>query len=85
MDCWRLNMDDKLIMTDLMNTIKGICVLVNNAAIEADNNEINEVYTETLEECLFQQHEIYLKMKEMGWYPMENVKETEIEKVKAKF
>ena len=32
-------MDDKLIMTDLMNTIKGICVLVNNAAIEADNNE----------------------------------------------
>ena len=78
-------MDDKLIMSDLMNTIKGICVLMNNAVIESDNNEINEVHREVLDSCLQQQHEIYKLMKEMGWYPMEYVKVTEIEKVKNKF
>lgn len=78
-------MDDKLIMSDLMNTIKGICVLMNNAVIESDNNEINEVHREVLDSCLQQQYEIYKLMKEMGWYPMEYVKVTEIEKVKNKF
>ena len=78
-------MDDKLIMTDLMNTSKGICVLLNNAVIESDNNSINETHKEVLEECLTQQHQIYAMMKEMGWYPMENVKANEIEKVKNKF
>ena len=34
--------------------------------------------TMVLEECLTQQHQIYAMMKEMGWYPMENVKTNEV-------
>lgn len=78
-------MEDKLIMTNLMDTSKGICVLLNHAAIESDNSAINESYKEVLEECLTQQHQIYAMMKDMGWYPMENVKNQEIDKVKNKF
>ena len=78
-------MDDKLIMTNLMDTSKGVCALINNAALESDNSAINEAYKEVLEECLSQQHQIYAVMKDMGWYPMENVKSNEVEKVKNKF
>ena len=78
-------MEDKLIMTDLMNTSKSICVLMNNAAIESDNSAINEAYKEILDSCLTQQHQFYAIMKDMGWYPMENVKSNEVEKVKNKY
>lgn len=78
-------MDDKLIMTNLMDTSKSVCALINNAALESDNSAINEAYKEVLEDCLSQQHQIYAVMKDMGWYPMENVKSNEVEKVKNKF
>ena len=42
--CWRFKMDDKLIMTNLMDTSKGVCALINNAALESDNSAINEAY-----------------------------------------
>lgn len=78
-------MDEKLIMTNLITTSKSICVLMNIACFESDKDDINDTYKEVLDDVLSQQHRIYKTMKEMGWYPMENVKETEIEKVKAKF
>ena len=78
-------MDDKLIMTNLMDTSKGICELLGHAIVESDNATINESYKHVLEDCLTQQHQIYSMMKDMGWYPMENVKSQEVDKVKNKF
>ena len=78
-------MEDKLIMTNLMDTSKGLCTLINTAALESDNSALNETYKEVLEDCLTQQHQIYAIMKDMGWYTMENVKSNEVEKVKNKF
>lgn len=78
-------MDDKLIMTNLITTSKSICVLLNIACFESDKDSINNTYKTLLEDVLSQQHRIYKKMKDMGWYPMENVKESEIIKVVKKF
>lgn len=78
-------MDDKLIMTNLLDTSKSICNLLNQASIESDDSTICNVYKKMLTSFLTMQHDMYKVMQEEGWYPVENVKPAAINKVKNKF
>lgn len=78
-------MDDKLIMTNLLDSCKSICTLLNHGSIESNDDVLCNTYKKMLTTCLTMQHDIYKVMQEEGWYPVENVKEQEICKVKSKF
>ena len=78
-------MDDKLVMTNLLDNSKSICNLLNQALIEANDDAICNTYKKVLSSFLTIQHDLYKTMQEEGWYPVENVKEQAINKVKNKF
>ena len=78
-------MEDKLIMTNILDTNKSVCNLLNQSAIESDDTEICNAYKKALQSLLTMQHELYKTMQEEGWYPVEDVKQPAINKVKTKF
>lgn len=78
-------MEDKLIMTNLLDTNKSVCNLLNQGAIESNDTEICSAYKKTLQTLLSMQHDLYKTMQEEGWYPVEDVKQPAINKVKTKF
>lgn len=78
-------MDDKLLMTDILNTSKSVCNLLNQGAVESNETEICNVYKKVLQACLTMQHDIYKTMQDQGWYPVEEVKAQNVKKVKNKF
>lgn len=78
-------MDDKLVMTDILNTSKSICNLLNQGAIESNETEICNSYKKVLQAFLTMQHDIYKTMQDQGWYPVENVKAQSVNKIKNKF
>ena len=78
-------MEDKLIMTNLLDANKSICNLLNQGTIESNDTEICNMYKKALQALLTMQHDLYKIMQEEGWYPVEEVKKQEINKVKTKF
>ena len=78
-------MDDKLVMTDILNTSKSICNLLNQGAVESNDVEICNTYKKVLQAFLTMQHDIYKTMQDQGWYPVEDVKSQNVKKVKNKF
>jgi spore coat protein CotF len=78
-------MQDQFLMTQLLDESKSICNLLNNGTLEADDSVLQSCFKKVLTNYLSLQHEIYKSMQEMGWYPMENVKQQAIDKVKKKF
>ena len=78
-------MDDKLVMTNILDTSKSVCNLLNQGSIESNDTVIANTYKKVLSAWLTMQHDIYKTMQEEGWYPVENVKEQAINKVKNKF
>lgn len=79
------HMQDQFLMTQLLDESKSICNLLNNGTLEADDSVLQSCFKKVLTNYLSLQHEIYKSMQEMGWYPMENVKQQAIDKVKKKF
>ena len=63
-------MDDKLIMDNILSTTKGACDLMMHGAIN---------------DTLCMQNEIYKKMSQKGWYPMQQVEQQKISAAKQKF
>lgn len=78
-------MEDKLIMTNLLDISKSICNLLNQGSIEANDDSLSNCYKKVLNTFLTIQHDIYKKMQDEGWYPVIDVKKQEIDKVKSKF
>lgn len=78
-------MEDKLIMTNILDSTKGLCGLLNQGSLEANDTNFNNVYKKVLSNFLSMQHELYKVMQEEGWYPVEDVKAPAINKVKNKF
>lgn len=78
-------MDDKLIMQNLLDSIKSVCNLLNQSAIEANETNVSTNFRNVLGVFLGLQHETYKQMQEAGWYQVEDVKNQAINKVKTKF
>ena len=77
-------MNDKLIMENILLLLKGTCEVYVHGSQEASNKKVHEVLKESLVEILKMQYEVYTKMTECGWYQINNIKQSEIEKTLTK-
>lgn len=78
-------MNDKEIMTNILNAVKGECDLMMHGAIESSTPNVHSVFTQSFNDALSLQNQIYAKMAQKGWYPAENAQQNEINKVKQKY
>ena len=78
-------MDDKTIMTTILNNVKGVCDLMMHGKIESATPNVNSTFDSALDDMLCMQNQIYNKMTEKGWYTTEQVEQTKINQVKQKY
>lgn len=78
-------MDDKLIMDNILSTTKGACDLMMHGAIESSTADVHCAFTQAFNDTLCMQNEIYKKMSQKGWYPMQQVEQQKISAAKQKF
>ena len=78
-------MEDKLIMDNILSTTKGACDLMMHGAIESSTPDVHSAFTQSFNETLSMQNEIYMKMSQKGWYPMQQVEQEKINAAKQKF
>lgn len=78
-------MNDKEIMTNILNAVKGECDLMMHGAIESSTPAVHSAFTQSFNDALSLQNQIYAKMSAKGWYPAEQAQQNEISKVKQKY
>ena len=78
-------MNDKEIMTNILNSVKGECDLLMHGAIESSTPNVHSAFKQSFDDALCMQSKIYAKMSEKGWYPMQQAQGTQIDAVKQKF
>lgn len=78
-------MDDKTIMENELNVIKGACELYQHGAVESATAEVHEAFQCALNDTLNVQNKLYNLMAEKGWYPIEKAEPTKINATKQKF
>ena len=78
-------MNDRTIMENELNVVKGACELYQHGTIEASTAEVHEAFKCALNESLNIQNKIYNLMTEKGWYPMEVAEQAKINAAKSKF
>lgn len=78
-------MDDKTIMANILNNVKGACGLMMHGTIESSTPNINSTFKCELDNCLTMQNQIYAKMSQKGWYPAQNVEQSKITQAKQQY
>ena len=78
-------MNDKLIMDNILTSVKGACDLMMHGAIESSTPDVHSAFTQAFNETLNMQNQIYAKMSQKGWYPSAKVEQQKIDSVKQKF
>ena len=78
-------MNDKEIMTNILNSVKGECDLMMHGAIESSTPAVHAAFAQSFNDALALQSQIYAQMAQKGWYPAENAPQNQIDKVKQKF
>ncbi len=78
-------MDDKLIMDNLLTSVKSSCDLLLHASIEASTANVHNAFKQSLDDSLCMQNEIYAKMSAKGWYPATQAEQQQINQTKQKF
>ena len=75
-------MEEKLMMSNVLTSVKSLCGLLMNASIESPNNMV--YLKATLNNYIELQNELYQAMTNEGWYKIENVDSSKIEQLKQK-
>ncbi|MBQ9746338.1 MAG: spore coat protein [Clostridia bacterium] len=78
-------MDDKTIMSTVLGNVKGMCDLMMHGTIEASTPNVHATFKSALNDMLVMQNQVYAKMSEKGWYPMEQAETQKISQAKQKF
>ncbi|MCI5810602.1 MAG: spore coat protein [Clostridiales bacterium] len=78
-------MDDKLIMEDILTTVKGAADLYLHGTIESATINIHQAFDQKLNDTLQMQNEIYSKMSQRGWYAEEQAEQQKVDQTKQKF
>jgi spore coat protein CotF len=78
-------MNDRQIMENILLNLKGECDLMMHGAIESSTANVHGAFTQSFNEALCMQNEVYAKMAQMGWYPSANADQQQINAVKQKF
>lgn len=78
-------MNDKILMEDILTTVKAQCDLYLHATIESSTPDVHQSFNNCLFELLRIQNEIYGKMAARNWYPSQQVPINKIQQVEQKF
>ena len=78
-------MDDRQLMENMLILEKGACDLLMHGTIESASPDVHHAFSCSLNSSLQMQEQIYEKMQEKGWYPMQQVDRQKIELVRQKF
>lgn len=78
-------MEDKIVMSTILNGTKGLCDLMMHGSIESSTPDVHQAFCTALDDCLTMQNQIYSKMSAKGWYPMQTVEKTKIDSAIQKF
>lgn len=78
-------MEDRTIMDSILSVTKGACDLMMHGAIESSTPDVHSAFTQSFNETLSMQNEIYKKMSEKGWYPTQQAEQQKIAAAKQKF
>ena len=78
-------MDDKLIMDNILTSVKSSCDLLLHASIESSTGNVHTAFKQVLDDSLCLQNEIYAKMSAKGWYPETKAEQQKIDQTKQKY
>lgn len=78
-------MQDKVIMDNILTSVKNACDIFMHGTIESSTPNVNSTFKTALNDCLNMQNEIYDKMAQKGWYPTEYADAQQINKTKQKY
>ena len=78
-------MNDKEIMTNILNAVKGECDLMMHGAIESSTQNVHNAFVQSLDECIAMQNQVYARMSQKGWYPQTTVEAQKIDTLKQKY
>ena len=78
-------MDDRNLMENMLLLEKGVCDLFMHGAIESSTTDVHKTFSDSLNESLKMQDDIYTKMQSKGWYPTDQADQTKLNSVKQKF
>ena len=78
-------MDDRELMENMLMLEKGACDLMMHGTIESCSPDVHHAFSCSLNSSLQMQEQIYEKMQEKGWYPMQQADRQKIEQVRQKF
>ena len=78
-------MQDKVIMDNILTSVKSVCDLMMHGTIESATPNVNNAFKTALNDCLCMQHEIYDRMAQKGWYPSETAPQQQVEQTKQKY
>ena len=77
-------MNDKLFMDEYLLLLKSTVEVYVHGTLESSNNDIRNLLKEGLDETMKHQARTYDEMTKYGWYKVENVQNTEIQKTLKK-
>ena len=78
-------MQDKVIMNNILTSVKNACDIFMHGTIESSTPNVNSAFKQALNETLCIQNEIYEKMSQKGWYPSTQAPQQQIQQTKQKF
>ncbi len=81
----KFKMDDKQIMENLLQVLKGECDLMMHGALESATPNVHTAFSQVLDSCVCMQNQTYGKMSQKGWYPASTAEAQKIDTVKQKF
>ena len=78
-------MTDRDYMENMLLLEKGACDLFMHGTIESASTDVHQTFNTSLNAALQLQDQIYTKMAQKGWYPMEQAPQSKINEVKNQF
>lgn len=78
-------MDDKIIMNTVLTLTKNACDIMMHGAIESNNQKVKKTFSDSLDQFIAMQGEIFTEMENAGLYNIENVPETKLTKARGKY
>ena len=78
-------MDDRNLMENMLMLEKGVCDLYMHGSIESSTANVRQTFSNSLNDSLKLQDDIYKKMQAKGWYQTEEAEQTKPNSVKQKF
>ena len=64
---------------------KGVCDLYMHGAIESSTENVHQTFSNSVNDSLKLQDDIYKKMQAKGWYETDTAETTKLNSVKQKF